>query len=64
MNKQEFRDWIYEHYNVPDYNFTLAPDMLDGILTYAVTLSGDDRYYFLSLMFPCFPDEILRNLNF
>ena len=35
MSKDEFRQWIYDNYNVPGDNCTLAPAMLDGILDYA-----------------------------
>lgn len=35
MDKDEFRQWIYDNYNVPGNNCTLAPAMLDGILDYA-----------------------------
>lgn len=35
MSKAEFRQWIYDNYNVPGNNCTLAPAMLDGILDYA-----------------------------
>ena len=59
MNKEEFRDWIYENYNVPGDNTTLAPDMLDGILEWAEGMSGEDRLRFFKTVFPDLPHQVL-----
>lgn len=40
MSKAEFRQWIYDNYNVPGNNCTLAPAMLEGILDYAEEMGG------------------------
>lgn len=63
MNKKELKEWIYDNYNVPDDNNTLAPDMLDGILEYAEYLEDEERFRFLSYMFPDLPASILREVK-
>ena len=50
MDKDEFRQWIYDNYNVPGNNCTLAPAMLDGILDYAENMEGEEQYHFLCEM--------------
>lgn len=63
MNKKEMKEWIYDNYNVPDNNNTLAPDMLDGILEYATYLEDEERFRFLSYVFPDLPASILREMK-
>ena len=46
MDKDEFRQWIYDNYNVPGNNCTLSPAMLDGILDYAEKCSPASRRAF------------------
>lgn len=52
MNKGQFRQWICEHYNVPNDNTTLAPDMLDAILDYAEGMGSHEQQAYLHTMFP------------
>lgn len=62
MNKEEFRQWIYDNYNVPGNNCTLAPSMLDGILDYAGRMKKRDRHNFLCEMLPSLPEGIIRRV--
>ena len=57
MSKDEFRQWIYDNYNVPGDNCTLAPAMLDGILDYAEGMEPEEQYSFLCTMFPSLPEH-------
>lgn len=67
MNKDEFRHWIYDNYNVPGNNCTLAPGMLDAILDYAEGITAAqgeaEQYEFLCRMFPQFPESIIRRVS-
>lgn len=67
MNKDEFRQWIYDNYHVPADNCTLAHDMLDGILDYAEDIAAAqgqaEQYEFLCRMFPQFPESIIRRVE-
>lgn len=64
MSKEEFRDWIYENYNVPGNNCTLAPSMLDGILEWAESMDGEERLRFFETVFPDLPDQVLRRVDY
>lgn len=64
MDKDEFRQWIYDNYNVPGNNCTLAPAMLDGILDYAEGMDGEEQYHFLFEMFPSLPESVLRRVSY
>ena len=64
MSKDEFRQWIYDNYNVPGDNCTLAPAMLDGILDYAEGMEPEEQYSFLCTMFPSLPESILRRVEY
>lgn len=65
MDKEEFRQWIYDNYNVPGNNCTLAPQMLDGILDYADNMEdGEEQYHFLCSMFPSLPESIIRSVSY
>lgn len=65
MDKDEFRQWIYDNYNVPGDNCTLAPQMLDGILDYADNMeAGEEQYLFLCSMFPSLPESIIRSVSY
>lgn len=64
MSKDEFRQWIYDNYNVPGDNCTLAPAMLDGILDYAEGKDTEQRYNFLCAMFPSLPESVLRRVEY
>ncbi len=64
MDKDEFRQWIYDNYNVPGNNCTLAPAMLDGILDYAENMTGEEQYNFLCDMFPSLPESIIRTVSY
>ena len=44
------RDHIYDNYNVPADNTSMAPYMLDAILEYAEELSGSEQAPFLKRM--------------
>lgn len=67
MNKDEFRQWIYDNYNVPSNNCTLAPQMLDNILDYAEEITGreggSEGYLFLCRMLPSLPESIIRRVE-
>lgn len=67
MSKDEFRQWIYDNYNVPGNNCTLAPSMLDGILDYAEEIAAAqgqaEQYEFLCRMFPSLPESVIRQLS-
>ena len=60
MDQETFRQWIYDNYNVPGDNCTLAPSMLDGILEHAAAMTRDERLAFFKLVFPDLPDCILE----
>lgn len=64
MDKEEFRQWIYDNYHVPGDNCTLAPAMLDGILDYAENMIGEEQYNFLCDMFPSLPESIIRTVSY
>ena len=64
MSKDEFRQWIYDNYNVPGDNCTQAPAMLDGILDYAEGMEPEEQYSFLCTMFPSLPESILRRVEY
>lgn len=64
MSKEEFREWIYENYNVPGNNCTLAPGMLDGILEYAERLIGEEQYNFFCTVFPSLPESVIRRVDY
>ena len=60
MRKTEFRQWIYDNYNVPGDNCTLAPAMLDSILDYAEGIGPEQ----LCAMFPSLPENVLRRVEY
>lgn len=64
MNKQEFKWWIYENFNVPENNCTLAPYMLDGILDYAEGMERTEQHKFLCRMFPSLPKSIIHKVRY
>lgn len=64
MNKQEFRQWIYDNYHVPGNNCTLAPGMLDGILEYAEGMGEAEQYNFFCTVFPSLPESIIRTVTY
>lgn len=64
MDKEEFRQWIYDNYHVPGNNCTLAPAMLDGILEYAGNMEGEEQYNFLCDMFPSLPESVIRTVSY
>lgn len=64
MSKEEFRAWIYENYNVPGNNCTLAPSMLDGILEWAEGMESGQRLCFFETVFPDLPDRVLRQVDY
>lgn len=64
MNKEEFRQWIYDNYNVPGNNCTLAPDMLDGILDYAEEMGEQERFEFFCCVLPSLPSDILHSVSY
>lgn len=64
MDKEEFKQWIYDNYNVPGNNCTLAPSMLDGILDYAESMESDERFDFFSTVFPSLPERIFRWVSY
>lgn len=66
IGKEKFKEWLFENYNVPDDNCTLAPDMLDGILDYAEGMELEEQYDFFCKMFPSIGPEdtdILRKVH-
>lgn len=67
MNIDEFRQWIYDNYNVPGNNCTLAPQMLDNILDYAEEMAdcegGAAAYMFLHRMLPSLPEKDVRRVE-
>lgn len=63
MNSDEFRRWIYDNYNVPGNNCTLAPSMLDGILEWAEGLEPEEQYRFLCTVFPNLPESVIRRVS-
>lgn len=67
MNKEEFRQWIYDNFNVGD-NYTIAPAMLDGILDYAEKMAVEEGQEksrdFLHLMLPALTDEEIELVKF
>lgn len=64
MDKDDFRQWIYDNYHVPGNNCTLAPSMLDGILDYAEGMEGEAQYNFLCGMFPSLPESVIRTVSY
>ncbi len=63
MSGNEFRQWIYDNYNVPGNNCTLAPSMLDGILEWAESMGPEEQYRFFCTVFPSLPERILRRVE-
>ena len=64
MNKDEFRQWIYDNYNVPGDNCTLGPTMLDAILDYAEGMEENEQYRFLCRMLVEIPRRIIRKVRY
>lgn len=64
MNKEEFRQWIYDNYNVPGNNCTLAPAILDGILDYAEAMEPEEQYNFFFAAFPSLPESVIRRVEY
>lgn len=64
MGKDEFRQWIYDNYNVPGDNCTMAPAMLDGILDYADGMDGEQRLDLFKAVFPSLPEDIIRRVDY
>lgn len=64
MSKDEFKQWIYDNYNVPGNNCTLAPQMLDSILDYAEGMEEVEQHYFLCAMFPSLPESVIRKVSY
>ena len=64
MNKDEFRQWIYDNYNVPGNNCTMAPDMLDGILEWAESMGPEEKYRFFCVVFPALPESVIRRVDY
>ena len=64
MSKDEFRQRIYDNYNVHGDNCTLAPAMLDSILDYAEGIGPEEQYIFLCAMFPSLPESVLRRVEY
>ena len=63
MTRTEFRAWISEHYNLPDDNCSLAPDLLENLLDWATNLRTLEQRDFLRKIFPMFPEEILAQVE-
>lgn len=64
MNRNEFRQWIYENHNVPGNNCTLPPDMLEVILGYVRSLVSEARNHFFTTVFPSLPGDVLRQVAY
>lgn len=64
MSVDEFRQWIYDNYNVPGDNCTLAPGMLDGILEYAGRMTKEERNAFFRIVFPSLPGDVIRRVDY
>lgn len=62
MEKDEFRQWIYDNYNVPADNCTLAPSMLDAILDYSDGMQEQEQHSFLCKMFQTLPESVIRKV--
>lgn len=63
MKRDEFRAWIFQNYNVPDGNTTIAPEMLDGILDYAEQMKPTTARFFLKKMLPSIPYEVIERVS-
>lgn len=64
MSKAEFRQWIYDNYNVPGDNCTLAPAMLNGILDYAEEMGKEEQFEFFCCVLPSLPSNILLSVSY
>lgn len=64
MDKQQFRQWIYDNYNVPDNNCTMGPAMLDNILDYAEEMESEEQYRFLCTMLTSLPESVIRTVSY
>ena len=64
MNKEEFRQWIYDNYNVPGNNCTLAPAMLDGILDHAEAMEPEEQYNVFLAVCPSLPESVIRRVEY
>ena len=66
MNKDEFKRWIYDNYNVPENNCTLAPQMLDSIMDYAEEITWreglGEAHLFILRMLPSLPQSIIQRV--
>lgn len=65
--KSKFIQWIYDNYNVPGDNRTLAPAMLDGIIDYAEEMTCREgtaaAQEFLHRMLPSLPEDVIRRVE-
>ncbi|MBR1616322.1 MAG: hypothetical protein IJ673_12730 [Treponema sp.] len=49
MNKEEFRQWIFDNFNVGN-NCTIGPGLLDSILDHADGMEPDEQQEYLKEM--------------
>jgi len=61
MNKEQFRQWIFNNYNVGD-NTTMAPNLLDAILDYAERFNPKERKEFFVFMLSDIVDDFGEKL--
>lgn len=64
MDCRQFRQWIYDHYNVPADNCTLAPNMLDAILEWAGHLEREQQQSFLRQMLPDIETSVIKRVYY
>lgn len=50
MNKEEFRQWIFDNFHVGN-NCTMGPGLLDAILDHAEGMEPDEQQEYLKEMF-------------
>lgn len=64
MTREEFKEWLYENYDVGSRCDSMGPDLVDNILAWAGRLSDKEMYDFLCFMFDDVPESILRRVTY
>ena len=63
MSRVEFTEFIHDTWNVGD-NFTLGPQLLDGVISYAGGLNPKDRLAFFKEMLPSIPEILFECVRY
>ena len=63
MSRNEFTEFIHDTWNVGE-NYTLGPQLLDGVVTYAGRLHPEERLAFFKEMLPSVPEVLFECVRY